>query len=160
MEWIATPGVVHVPVLVREVIGYLAPLREGLVADCTLGAGGHAAALLEAVPGLRVVGVDRDPQARHLAAERLRPFGDRVRVLEGEFAELGELLRRAGIQKVDGILADVLNPDAPAEALAGSRAGKIGELVLTAGWPSMFRRLLGNAETRVSLRQAARQEAE
>ena len=98
---------VHVPVLVREVIGYLAPLREGLVADCTLGAGGHAAALLEAVPGLRVVGIDRDPQARHLAAERLRPFGDRARILEGEFAELGELLRRAGIQKVDGILADL-----------------------------------------------------
>ena len=97
----------HVPVLVREVIGYLAPLREGLVADCTLGAGGHAAALLEAVPGLRVIGIDRDPQARHLAAGRLASFGDRVRILEGEFAELGELLRRAGIQKVDGILADL-----------------------------------------------------
>jgi 16S rRNA (cytosine1402-N4)-methyltransferase len=89
------------------VIGYLAPLREGLVADCTLGAGGHAAALLEAVPGLRVIGLDRDPQARHLAADRLRRFGDRVRILDGEFAELGALLRRAGIETVDGILADL-----------------------------------------------------
>ncbi len=103
----ATPGVAHVPVLVQEVIGYLAPLREGLVVDCTLGAGGHAAALLEAVPGLRVVGIDRDPQARRLAAERLGRFGDRVRILDGEFAELGSLLRQAGIGKVQGILADL-----------------------------------------------------
>lgn len=97
----------HVPVLVREVIGYLAPLREGLVADCTLGAGGHAAALLEAVPGLRIIGIDRDPQARQLAAERLRPFGDRARILAGEFADLGALLRRSGHPKVAGILADL-----------------------------------------------------
>lgn len=97
----------HVPVLVREVIGHLAPLRDGLVADCTLGAGGHAAALLEAVPGLRLIGIDRDPQARQLAAGRLREFGDRVRILGGEFAELGPLLRQAGVEKVDGILADL-----------------------------------------------------
>lgn len=97
----------HVPVLVREVIGYLAPLRDGLVVDCTLGAGGHAAALLEAVPGLRIIGFDRDPQARHLAAGRLRGFGDRVRIIAGEFAELGALLRQAGIAKVDGVLADL-----------------------------------------------------
>ena len=101
------PRVVHVPVLVEEVIGYLAPLRDGLVADCTLGAGGHAAAILEAVPGLRIVGIDRDPQARHLAAGRLRQFGDRVRILAGEFDELGSLLRQAGIVKLDGILADL-----------------------------------------------------
>jgi 16S rRNA (cytosine1402-N4)-methyltransferase len=107
LAWIATPGVAHVPVLVREVIGYLAPRRDGLVADCTLGAGGHAAALLEAVPGLRVIGIDRDPQARRLAADRLCEFGDRVRILGGEFAELGTLLRQAGIGKVDGILADL-----------------------------------------------------
>ena len=88
-------------------ISYLAPPRDGLVVDCTLGAGGHTAALLEAVPGLRVVGIDRDPQARQLAAERLREFGDRVRILGGEFAELGSLLRRAGIEKVDGLLADL-----------------------------------------------------
>jgi 16S rRNA (cytosine1402-N4)-methyltransferase len=103
----ATPGVVHVPVLVQEVIGYLAPLRDGLVVDCTLGAGGHAAALLEEVPGLRIVGIDRDPQARSLAAARLARFGDRVRILEGEFAELGSLLRQAGIGRVQGILADL-----------------------------------------------------
>jgi len=104
---IATPSVAHVPVLVREVIGYLAPSRGGLVVDCTLGAGGHSAALLEEVPGLRVIGIDRDPEARHLAAERLREFGDRVRILGGEFAELGSLLRRAGVAKVDGVLADL-----------------------------------------------------
>jgi 16S rRNA (cytosine1402-N4)-methyltransferase len=89
------------------VISYLAPLREGLVVDCTLGAGGHAAALLEAVPGLRILGIDRDPWARQLAAERLHEFGDRVQILAGEFADLGSLLRRTGIGKVEGILADL-----------------------------------------------------
>ncbi len=98
---------VHVPVLVQEVIGYLAPLRDGLVVDCTLGAGGHAAALLEAAPDLQLIGIDRDPQARQLAAGKLREFGDRVRILGGEFGELGTLLRQAGIEKVDGILADL-----------------------------------------------------
>ncbi len=97
----------HVPVLVQEVIRYLAPPRDGLVVDCTLGAGGHAAALLEAVPGLRLVGIDRDPQALGIAAERLRDYGDRVRILAGEFSEIGSLLRAARVGKVDGILADL-----------------------------------------------------
>ncbi len=91
----------------REVIGYLAPPRDGLVVDCTLGAGGHAAALLEAVPGLRLIGIDRDPQARRLAGARLREFHGRVRILAGEFGELGALLGRAGVERVDGVLADL-----------------------------------------------------
>ena len=110
-------------------IGYLAPTRDGLVVDCTLGAGGHAAALLEAVPGLRVIGIDRDPQARHLAAERLRVFGDRVRILGGEFAELGSLLRRAGVAKVDGVLADLgvssMQLDTPERGFSFRREGPL-----------------------------------
>ena len=107
MAWIATLRVAHVPVLVQEVIRYLAPARDGLVADCTLGAGGHAAALLEAYPGLRLIGIDRDPQARRLAEERLGEHRGRVRILDGNFAELGALLRAAGVDKVDGVLADL-----------------------------------------------------
>lgn len=75
--------------------------------DCTLGLGGHAAALLEAGPEIRLIGIDRDQQALEMAAERLRPYGDRVHLVQGEFAELTELLERDGVQKVDGILADL-----------------------------------------------------
>ena len=58
----------HDPVMVREVIGFLG--GRGTVVDMTLGAGGHAEALLSAGVG-RLVGVDRDPTALAVAGERL-----------------------------------------------------------------------------------------
>ncbi len=59
---------------------------RGVLLDCTLGGGGHSALLLEAHPGLRLIGLDRDPSARAAAAERLAPFGDRVTILAANFA--------------------------------------------------------------------------
>lgn len=97
----------HIPALVKETVAFLAPERGGTFVDCTLGLGGHAAALLEAGPEIRLIGIDRDQQALEMAAERLRPYGDRVHLVQGEFAELTELLERDGVQKVDGILADL-----------------------------------------------------
>ncbi len=98
----------HVPVLLAEAVELLAPERGGVFVDCTVGAGGHAAALLEAGPAaLRLIGVDRDPQALEAAARRLRPFGGRARLLEGDFAELETLLERLGVGEVAGLLADL-----------------------------------------------------
>jgi 16S rRNA (cytosine1402-N4)-methyltransferase len=97
----------HIPALVKETVALLAPERGGTFVDCTLGLGGHAAALLEAGPEIRLIGIDRDQQALEMAAERLRPYGDRVHLVQGEFAELTELLERDGVQRVDGILADL-----------------------------------------------------
>ncbi len=97
----------HVPVLLREVVELLAPERGGIFVDVTLGLGGHAEALLNAHPDVELVGIDRDRQALDLARERLAPFGGRVRLLEGNFADLGGLLRGAGIGRVAGILADL-----------------------------------------------------
>ena len=91
----------------KETVALLAPERGGTFVDCTLGLGGHAAALLEAGPEIRLIGIDRDQQALAMAAERLRPYGDRVQLVQGEFAELTELLEQDGVQKVDGILADL-----------------------------------------------------
>jgi 16S rRNA (cytosine1402-N4)-methyltransferase len=73
--------------------------------DATVGAGGHARALLEAGPGIRLLGLDRDPDALALARERLVRFADRVRLLEGNFGDLAELL--AGSAPPDAILADL-----------------------------------------------------
>jgi 16S rRNA (cytosine1402-N4)-methyltransferase len=70
-----------------------------------VGAGGHARALLEAGPGIRLLGLDRDPDALGLARERLVGFADRVRLLEGNFGDLAELL--AGSAAPDAILADL-----------------------------------------------------
>ena len=84
----------HRPVLAEPLLAGLAPLAEllaarpegGLLIDCTLGGGGHSALLLEAHPGLRVLGLDQDPTARAAAAERLAPFGDRATIVAANFA--------------------------------------------------------------------------
>jgi 16S rRNA (cytosine1402-N4)-methyltransferase len=97
----------HIPVLLDPTVELLAPDRGGVFVDCTLGLGGHARAILERAPGARLIGIDRDPQALALAAARLEEFGDRVTRIEGEFGELDELLDRAGVVLVAGILADL-----------------------------------------------------
>ena len=85
----------HVPVLAEQVLGSFAELSallaqqpggEGVLVDCTLGGGGHSALLLAAHPGLRLIGLDQDPTARSAAAERLAPFGARVRIVATNFA--------------------------------------------------------------------------
>lgn len=97
---------VHQPVLVEETLRWLAP-RRGIFADCTLGAGGHAMRLLEADSELRLVGIDRDPSALALAAARLAPWRDRIDLVAGRFDRLAERLESLGIDRVDGIFADL-----------------------------------------------------
>lgn len=99
----------HSPVLAREVVEWLSPaLGPGLtVADCTLGGAGHAAALLEAVDGLRLIGLDRDEEAIEAATERLRPFGHRVRLVRRDFARLAEVLEELDAEPLAGILYDL-----------------------------------------------------
>ncbi|TVS05461.1 MAG: 16S rRNA (cytosine(1402)-N(4))-methyltransferase RsmH [Cyanobium sp. PLM2.Bin73] len=92
----ATPAGVfaHRPVLAEPLLAGLEPLEAllagrpggGLLIDCTLGGGGHSALLLEAHPGLRVLGLDQDPTARTAAAARLAPFGDRAAIVAANFA--------------------------------------------------------------------------
>ncbi|MFN7961887.1 MAG: 16S rRNA (cytosine(1402)-N(4))-methyltransferase RsmH [Thermoanaerobaculia bacterium] len=97
----------HQPVLLAEVVELLAPERGGLFVDATLGLGGHAEALLEAGRELRLLGIDQDPQALELAARRLARFGERVRLVAGNFRHLGELVAGARWGAPAGILADL-----------------------------------------------------
>lgn len=97
----------HLPVLLQETLEFWGGRPEGCYVDCTLGLGGHSAALLERLPSARLVGLDRDPKALEWAARRLAPFGDRVQLVRGRFDQLGERLRQLGIDAVDGILADL-----------------------------------------------------
>jgi 16S rRNA (cytosine1402-N4)-methyltransferase len=96
----------HVTVLLAEVMHYLAPTEGGLYVDATLGGGGHAEAVL-AVPGTRVIGIDRDEGALALAAQRLAPFGDRLVTVHARFSEVKERLGAMGIDRVTGLYADV-----------------------------------------------------
>jgi len=95
----------HVPVLVEAVSRYLVYPGTRVIADGTVGSGGHTEALLEAHRGIEVVGIDRDPGALEIAAKRLRRFGKRVRLVESCFSNLPRAL--AGVGKVDGVLLDL-----------------------------------------------------
>ena len=95
----------HVPVLREEVVALLKPERGGFFVDATLGAGGHAEALLERGPRIRLLGLDRDPDALAGARERLARFGDRVAYREADFGDLEAALE--GFPAPDGILADL-----------------------------------------------------
>jgi len=101
-------GPVHEPVLLRESIGWLRPRPDGVYVDATLGPGGHAEAILASLSqGGRLVGIDRDPDALEMARERLARFGDRFLPLHGDYRDLPDLLRSAGVFAVDGVLADL-----------------------------------------------------
>ncbi|HVE65081.1 MAG TPA: 16S rRNA (cytosine(1402)-N(4))-methyltransferase RsmH [Thermoanaerobaculia bacterium] len=95
----------HTPVLVDEVLRLLDPGRGGFFVDATVGAGGHARALLEAGPQIDLLGLDRDPDALAIARARLAPFGDRVRLVPADFGDLGTVLE--GTPHPDAILADL-----------------------------------------------------
>jgi 16S rRNA (cytosine1402-N4)-methyltransferase len=102
----------HKPVLSRQVVELLEPQRCRRIIDCTVGLGGHAAALLEkADPSCRLIAIDRDERNLRLAKERLSgfqdPAGDRVRFFHAGFADIQEVLHQAGIDKADAVLADL-----------------------------------------------------
>jgi 16S rRNA (cytosine1402-N4)-methyltransferase len=82
----------HRAVMVNEVITAFAPVPDGLFVDATLGGGGHTAALLEAHPGWRALGIDRDPAALEAAGRALARFGDRVRIAQARFDALAGLV--------------------------------------------------------------------
>jgi 16S rRNA (cytosine1402-N4)-methyltransferase len=98
-------GMRHVPVMVDEVVQYLLHDNSRLVVDGTVGFGGHAEAILGARPGLALIGVDRDPVAIAAARERLSPFGDRVRLVQGLYSDLDAVF--AGSLRADGVLLDL-----------------------------------------------------
>ena len=94
----------HVPVLPDATLVALRPGPGMRFLDCTLGLGGHSAALLTA--GATVLGIDRDPAARRLAVERLAVHGDRFAVRGGTFADVAEELVTTG-EMFAGVLADL-----------------------------------------------------
>jgi len=103
---------VHVPVLLDRVIDLLGPAcaADGAVlVDATLGLAGHSLALLTAHPGLRLVGLDRDPDARAEATRRLEAAGvaDRASVVPAVFDELPDVLDRLGLAEVQAVLFDL-----------------------------------------------------
>jgi 16S rRNA (cytosine1402-N4)-methyltransferase len=110
------------PVLLDRCVELLTPALTrrspdgsgAVLVDATLGAGGHAERFLEELPGLRLIGLDRDPNALWIAGERLAPFADRVLLtrtrfdgIEGVLAESGYWASESGRTEADAVLFDL-----------------------------------------------------
>jgi 16S rRNA (cytosine1402-N4)-methyltransferase len=121
---------VHVPVLLDQVVYWLTPRPGGIYVDGTLGGGGHAEALSEAVgsEGL-VIGIDRDPVAIEAAVQRRsrKP----MRFAQANFCNLPEVLEQLGIERIDGMVLDLgLSSDQLADADRGFSFSSTGPLDL------------------------------
>jgi 16S rRNA (cytosine1402-N4)-methyltransferase len=97
----------HDPVMVREITELFANVPDGVVLDATLGGAGHTTAILDAHPGLRVLGLDRDPAALEASRVRLAPYGDRAMLQHRRFDDLDAAMSEAGIDELSGALFDL-----------------------------------------------------
>ena len=98
----------HIPVLVKETIQALAVQLGGRYVDCTLGGGGHAAAILEhSSPGGQLLGIDADPQAIKVAEAKLQTYRDSTLLINDNFVNLQAICIRYDFYPVHGILFDL-----------------------------------------------------
>jgi 16S rRNA (cytosine1402-N4)-methyltransferase len=158
----------HEPVLLRETLEALRPRPEGLYVDCTVGGGGHSAAIVrQLAAGGRLIALDRDPAAVRAATDSLdaaltdrpQPLRPRVDVVHAPFSRLGPELHGLGVSpgQVDGLLADLgvsspqldqaergfsFNHDAPLDMRMNPTAGtSAAELLATIGEGELIRLL-------------------
>jgi 16S rRNA (cytosine1402-N4)-methyltransferase len=108
----------HVPVLLQRCVALLTPAltryhsdgSEAVLVDATIGAGGHAERFLTDLPGLQLIGLDRDPSALDIARTRLARFADRVTLVHTRYDGLAAALAESGyaaVESVDGVLFDL-----------------------------------------------------
>ena len=101
------PADLHRPVMLAEVVELLRDSAEGLLIDGTVGLGGHADALLEAMPDRRLVGIDRDADALAMADLRLSRWNGRYELIRSDYRDLRELSEHHRWGNVGGILVDL-----------------------------------------------------
>ena len=97
----------HVSVLLEECIEGLAIKPDGIYVDGTLGGAGHSSRIAAELTTGRHIGIDRDPVALKAAAQRLKPWEDRVTLVHSNFCEIASVLENLNIEGVDGILLDL-----------------------------------------------------
>lgn len=96
---------VHIPVLLEEVMDYLAAAREGIYVDCTLGLAGHALQIVKRNPKALLIGFDIDKSSLLLAKKKLKPYADRVKLYHSDFRYLPEL--NIDFSHIRGVLLDL-----------------------------------------------------
>ncbi|MEO8668541.1 MAG: 16S rRNA (cytosine(1402)-N(4))-methyltransferase RsmH [Bauldia sp.] len=117
----------HVPVLLEEVMRFLAPAAGGTFIDGTFGAGGYTSAILET--GASVIAIDRDGEAIDAGAALKRESGRRLALVEGRFSDLERIANAHGHERVDGVVLDVgvssMQIDAPARGFSFQKDGPL-----------------------------------
>ena len=99
---------VHIPVMVREVLDALKPIKGKVILDATLGGGGHSKALLDEAKGdITLIGIDRDPEALEIASKVLSDYADKVILVHSLFSDMEDIVRKKGFEYVDRILFDL-----------------------------------------------------
>jgi len=98
----------HVPVLLKETVELLVTDKGGFYVDATLGMGGHAKKILENLDGSgRVLGIDWDPEMINISKNNLSGYSGKVKITAGNFANIDEILKRAAVMNISGILFDL-----------------------------------------------------
>lgn len=110
----ASHNALHIPVMVDRCVELFSPAfadkKAPVLIDCTLGMGGHSEAFLQAFPTLRIIGIDRDPQALELARVRLEPFGQRFQPVKATYDEIGTVAKQILGKEancLDGVFMDL-----------------------------------------------------
>ncbi len=97
----------HYPVLLKETLEYLSVKPEGIYIDVTAGLGGHTGAIAERLTSGLVISCDRDGESLEIAKRNTERYAERIRFYRGEFSTLEAALRANGLEKVDGVVADL-----------------------------------------------------
>ena len=98
----------HTSVLLEEAVESLHVSPDGIYVDGTLGGGGHSFEIAKRLSkGGRLIGIDQDAAAIEAAGKRLGEFGDRVTIIQANYAMMGGKLRELGITAANGILLDL-----------------------------------------------------
>lgn len=97
----------HVPVLLQECIEGLSIKPDGVYVDGTLGRGGHTSEIAKRLRTGLVIGIDRDLTAIREAEKNLSRYGEKIRLVHGNFRNIGAILDELGISAVDGMLFDL-----------------------------------------------------
>jgi 16S rRNA (cytosine1402-N4)-methyltransferase len=96
----------HIPVLMREVVDALQPRDGGRYVDGTFGAGGYTTAMLDRAD-CQVIAIDRDPDAIDAGRALAERYAPRLRLIEGRFGDMADLLSAEGVDDVDGVALDL-----------------------------------------------------
>ena len=101
-------GLTHIPVMITEVLSYLAIIPDGIYLDGTIGPGGHATPILkELIDGGKIVGIDRDEEALDICKQNLKTSSSILSLYHNSYNNLDKILAAEGLSDFNGILLDL-----------------------------------------------------